>query len=508
MGCPDGWWDVDGNPLTGTCGCEYQCDQVSPSEDPIDEDFTDENCDGGDGLVEQCVYVSTSQGSDANAGTRMSPMQTIAAAIQQAQTAGVPSVCLSGELYQEAVTVVSGISIYGGFDHNDPDFKFRRKAGVITTVRATGTVLHAPQIDQETHIEGITIDALQASMAGSSTYGVRLGGGLGTLFVRYNIIAAAGGRNGTVGINGLPVSPVAPAGNDGQAACDGCSGMGLGGPPPACTEFGGKGGDGGFNNSDGQAGSVGSGNAPGGSAGNATEECFSVSGSGGPGGSGADGAQGMPGAGGAPLGTIVGGLYFPAGGGSGQDGTNGKGAGGGGGGAGGSECVYVFNSCVPSCNADRGGGGGSGGCGGLGGTSGSGAQGGGGSFGVFAAGGSVIVTDNTITTGPGGQGGTGGNGRAGQLGGQGGQGGPGIDDAGSGNLGGNGGDGGAGGPGGGGGGGPSACLARSGATTFSFSGNTCVAGIPGFGGAGGTNPDGGVAGSGQNGTSAPNLQIN
>ena len=30
--CPTDYWDVDGNPLTGTCGCEYHCHQTSPTQ--------------------------------------------------------------------------------------------------------------------------------------------------------------------------------------------------------------------------------------------------------------------------------------------------------------------------------------------------------------------------------------------------------------------------------------------------------------------------------------------
>src|SRR5262249_8824681 len=152
---------------------------------PIDPAFTDDNCDGTDGLAEQCVYVSTSLGDDANGqGTRAKPLATIAKAIQFAKTNAVPAVCLSGEIYDEAVTVVSGISIYGGFDQSDKDFPFRRSPKVTTTVRAKQLVFTAPSIDQDTYIEGITIEATKGSVGGSSTTAVLLGGGMGQLYVR------------------------------------------------------------------------------------------------------------------------------------------------------------------------------------------------------------------------------------------------------------------------------------------------------------------------------------
>ncbi|MBL9028361.1 MAG: PE-PGRS family protein [Myxococcales bacterium] len=503
MGCPTNSWDVDGNPLTGECGCEYACTQTSTDSDPIDESFTDDNCDGGDGLVEQCVYVSASQGSNSNPGTRMAPMQTIAAAIAQAQTNGVPSVCLSGEIYNEAVTVVPGISIYGGFDQNDPDFKFRRKAGITTTVQAMGTVFNVPDLTLDTHLEGLTIVATTPVTPGASTYGVRMANGTqqATLYVRYNVIQVGAGAAGAQGTNGAAhAQSKAPNGNNGTNGCQGTN-CGFGGPQTVCTEFGGKGGDGGYDSNGGQTGSPGSGGTSGGP-GAGGSDCFGGGNDAGDGSSGGgNGSQGTSGTGGQALGTVAGGFYVPSAGQNGALGVNGKGGAGGGGGGGG-------DNAGGFCNSDKGGGGGSGGCGGLGGNLGTGGGGGGGSFGVFVAAGKVVVTDNEILSGAGGNGGNGGNGASGQTGGDGGSPGGGNDDSGSGGFGGPGSNGGAGGPGGGGGGGPSACLGRASAATFTFSSNSCTTGLPGDGGVGGTNPQGGVGGPGTDGTASPNLQIN
>ena len=503
MGCPSGVFDVDGNPLTGVCGCEYICTQVSPNNDPIDEGFKDDNCDGTDGVAEKCVYVSASLGNDGTGtGTRATPVQTIAKALQVAQTNGVPSVCLSGETYNEAVTVISGINIYGGFNQNDPDFKFRRSANVTTTVAAMGTVFDAPKIDQETHIEGITIEAAAMTvLKGSSTYGVRLGVGMGQLFVRYNIINVQAGADGVTGNSGA--APGQAVATNGQSGGNGCSNNNCqpnGAPGTQCVEFGGSGGGGGYDNQPGFSGAVGSGNTPAGGGGAQSPSCgTNQSKSGVDGSGGVSGNQGAPGSGGASLGIMSGGNYSPAGGGIGALGLNGKGGGGGGGGGGG------LNKTL--CNPDTGGGGGAGGCGGLGGNLGFGGGGGGGSFGVFAASGKVVVTGNTINTSKGGNGGKGGNGADGQIGGGGGGKGGGADDSAPGGLGGKGGDGGAGGPGGG-GGGPSSCLARTGSVVFTFGMNSCTTGVPGFGGAAGTNNKGGVASPGNNGTAAANLQVN
>ena len=82
--CPAGTWDLDGNPATGVCGCEYSCNKVSDA-DPIDPSFADDNCDGTDGVVAQCVLVSATLGSIAGAGTREQPIVTIARGIDIAR---------------------------------------------------------------------------------------------------------------------------------------------------------------------------------------------------------------------------------------------------------------------------------------------------------------------------------------------------------------------------------------------------------------------------------------
>ena len=141
--CPAGTWDLDGNPATGDCGCEYACNKVS-NADPIDPSYADDNCDGTDGVVAQCVFVSATLGSMAGAGTREHPAVSIARGIDIARSNGLAAVCVSGETYNEAVTVASGVSIYGGFDASNASFPFRRSASAVTQVIAPGVVFDAP----------------------------------------------------------------------------------------------------------------------------------------------------------------------------------------------------------------------------------------------------------------------------------------------------------------------------------------------------------------------------
>lgn len=252
-GCPENYWNIDGNLLTGTCGCEYYCVRTQVGNDPIDGNYIDDNCDGSDGVVGECEYVSISQGSDTTGdGTQKNPFQSIDAAIKRAQANAVPAVCLSGEVYSSAVTLASGINVYGGFDKDDPDVKWKRSPKVTTTVTATGLVFDAPQIDTETHLEGLTVAANAAVLSGANTYGIRLGGGTGQFFIRFNTITVGSGANGSRGVDAQPqTNPTAPSGIAGQAGTASGSAGGSGASAPSCVNVGGKGGDGGYDNSSG-----------------------------------------------------------------------------------------------------------------------------------------------------------------------------------------------------------------------------------------------------------------
>ena len=68
--------------LKGDGSCSYTCTPAATSPaDPIDPNFTDDNCDGSDGIVAKCLYVANDGADSPNAGTRDAPMKTIAYAI-------------------------------------------------------------------------------------------------------------------------------------------------------------------------------------------------------------------------------------------------------------------------------------------------------------------------------------------------------------------------------------------------------------------------------------------
>ena len=118
----------------------------------------------------------------------------------------------------------------------------------------------------------------RSGLPGTSNYGVRLGGGLGELFVSYNLITVAAGNDGHDGSDGT--APREPAGACRQRRCKPdaapAAATARAVRNAVCTEFGGKGGDGGYDSGNGGAGSPGSGGATPGSKGVSSGMCSTL----------------------------------------------------------------------------------------------------------------------------------------------------------------------------------------------------------------------------------------
>ncbi len=502
--CPPNTWNLDGKTDGENCGCEYRCTKRS-EDDELDPAFEDANCDGSDGVVATCVYVSVSKGDDAGDGTRLKPLKTLARAVMVAGSGTKKRpVCVSAEKYTESVELPSGVSLYGGFDQADAAFPFRRSrkhgtTDIATTIVApttgplAGDGVLIRELREDMHVANLTLEVkIPEAQDGKSVHGVRVvSSSGGRLFVRNNVFLLGPGNQGVRGTtDAAPPTTPAATGNTGAGGCSSCSSAQPGAASPSCTAPGGRGGNGGVgSDSSGAAGAPGTGGAAGGGGGSGSA-CISSSG-GSAGLTGASAGTGAPpasgGDGGEPVGTIVNGLYVSSPGKPGLPGGNGGGGGGGGGGG-------ASARGWPICIGDGGGGGGSGGCGGAGGPRGAGGGAGGSSIGVLVGGGAATVENNVFTLGKGGTGGAGGLGGVGQPGGGGGAGGSGASSAAGGGRGGSGGAGGSGSGGGGGSGGHSARIARASTATLVESGNTGTLGAPGPAGAGGGGGAGAPAG--------------
>jgi hypothetical protein len=483
----DGATDTD---VTDNGGCVAQAVPDLP-----DDNFTDTNCDGIDGDVTRAVFVATS-GADTNPGTMSMPMATINAAIAKAQATSRSAVYISSGVFEGRVTLVSGISLYGGYSQEAGWLRSNSYMTVIsstTTADASGrlTAVEGLDISVATTVDRLTIQAADAVSPSASSYAVHCVR-CTALTLRNSILAsgrgAPGGRaaDGSPGVNGVngtaggagvcDSSPPGAGGPGGAFACEGVdvSGGKAGGGGPAGANSGMIGVAG--KNGGGSPGGGGTGGDPGTT--------------GGRGATGSPASAGMPGFGGM-LGMITAGFWIGMAGADGSAGGHGRGGGGGGGG-GGQGCSI--------CISGAGNGGGGGGSGGCGGKPGRGGMAGGGSFGLFLVDSSgFLLVACTISSSSGGDGGRGGDGGLGGTFGVGRAGGNACTaEVGAGGDGGNGSKGGDGGGGGGGGGGPSYAVYRSN-TTIALTGNALTNGSGGLSGSGGL-PGGGAGAAGPSGT--------
>ncbi len=425
-GCEPGFGDANGAPADG-CECT-----VTSAVDAPDFNGMDANCDGVDGNVTRAVFVS-STGNDANPGTRDGPVKTIQRGIDVAAvTPGLDHVYVAEGIYDESVSIVASVSVFGSYS---PDFSRHDPLGHTSVIIGAAPVagklgaVNAIGITSGTAlVDGFAIRASTTPTPAGNSYAVYVLDSNDSLALRFNRIIASPGRSSAPapnGADGLDANGVARRGDDARvAAAQQCTtettlgglgamgscavqgsttlvntsggrggsancpvdsqdeGSGLSGNPSAT---GGPGGDGGY-------GSL-LVDLPGGSGPcavqiprsppappSATEEGLP----------GVDGIPGTDGAAGARCvanrGSVVGGEWRSAAAGRGTGGQPGGGAGGGGA-SGGIQIQGVYNVCTDANNlfgegiGSAGGGGGAGGCGGFGGEPGA---SGGGSFGVFA----------------------------------------------------------------------------------------------------------------------------
>jgi hypothetical protein len=508
-------------PAGSTCGGTRKCNGAQgwssctppATSDAPDATYKDDNCDGIDGDVTRAIFVDQLNGADSNPGTMAMPVASLEKGIALANGATKKDVYVSKGSYLPTgpLKLASGVSLYGRYD---AAHGWSRADANQTIIEGDITAVLADGLNAETHLEGFVILAQDGAASGESSYGVRVNGGGGHIFIRYNSIAAGAGAQGGDGSDGADGPDVTDSGQKGPDGCSAqsCSNGGARGGNSPCGRTGGSGGSGGYKDGGGISGNPGTGWGGGaglpsaGGAAGGSHAC-TIPGSGGNGGE--PGKPGGPGSSGNNVtpstnigGVAGGGVYAPAPGTDGNPGKDGDGGGGGGGGGGGAQaCLFV---CV--CDADTGGAGGGGGGGGCHGTVGTAGGGGGGSFAVFVAGGTVSVDGNTLLTRRGGRGGKGGRGGEGSSGGQPGGSSSNADDAGGGGGGGAGGKGGAAGAGSGGPGGPSvAVVSAAGAAVDIGTTNNYTLGQGGVGGAGGGSSSLGQAPTGVAGASQPSL---
>jgi len=423
----------------------------------------DQDCDGFEGQVARGVFVSNA-GNDANPGTREAPKATIAAALATASSsAGVLiHVYLASGTYPEHLSLVSGVSIYGGYGAD-----WTRTTGLSAIAGgASGSgwveAAHGTDILLRTNVSQLDLRPVLPSEPGASSYGLYCQACPG-LVLTNNQIVAGNGADGNKGGQGAAGAAGEPGGQGGS----GCNGLpeglpGAGAVSSCAGHSGGAGGAGASGSSTAESSLTGGNGASGR---DPTGPFLAPGGRGGrplfgaeDGEGGRNAEAGDSGVSARTEGSAASGRWSSTPGGRGATGDE-DGGGGGGGGGGGEVCTPIPECTEPPRGGFGGGGGGAPGCGGQGGEGG---NGGGGSFAVLLLRSrGALLRGNTLVAASGGNGGNGGDGGFGGAGGVGGLGGtcPGAAPVREGGDGGRGAFGGTGGTGGGGAGGPAYSLA-------------------------------------------------
>ncbi|HSA34559.1 MAG TPA: putative metal-binding motif-containing protein, partial [bacterium] len=169
--------------------------------------------DGCEFLLETSViYVSTSNGTnDTTCGLGPSgtvvgyyPCKTIAYGITRAQATTRTKVYVADGLYEETVTLVNGISLYGGYK---ADTWERHITSSLTVWRGNESATHkrtvvASGITSATVVEGFVLYGQAATAAGGNSYALYMSNSNSSLTIKDNIIYAGNGGPGTDGLKG------------------------------------------------------------------------------------------------------------------------------------------------------------------------------------------------------------------------------------------------------------------------------------------------------------------
>ena len=214
--------DSDGDGSLDNVDCAPHDPSIHPgAPDKPDLKFVDSNCDGIDGTAAKAIFVSP-LGDDAAAGTMAQPKRTIAAAVAAAQGKDVYA---TFGIYTEALNIVSGVSVYGGYD-----VSWKRSLAQATRITgattASGDTVGAVAVNiaAPTTLQLVTLAPSAPTSSGRSSYGLRGIGSRGLLIEHVSILAApgapgAGGSNGVSGKSGGdgigggvgdPLPPAAP----------------------------------------------------------------------------------------------------------------------------------------------------------------------------------------------------------------------------------------------------------------------------------------------------------
>ncbi|MBX3224374.1 MAG: hypothetical protein KF795_27915, partial [Labilithrix sp.] len=180
------------------------------------------------------VFVDKEGGSDANAGTRASPLQSMRAALEKLGDKKRVFLCEGN--YFEHVTLTRGISVHGGFACGDWSYT---GAKARFAPNDTGYILQVALASEPLMVSDLVLEAVGADAAGASSVAAFITRSAKVTLRRMTISAGAGAA-GVDGTDGLDYEPEhGPDGYAGDAELE----AGKARQNPGCgTSIGGAGG--------------------------------------------------------------------------------------------------------------------------------------------------------------------------------------------------------------------------------------------------------------------------
>ena len=192
---PSSGWIADNN------DCDDTDASVNPdAADSLDADSIDSNCDGLDGDISRAIFVDAAAGDDSAAGTPVAPVQTIGAGLAAASAGGNSHVYVAGGVYEEQVTLVDSISIWGGFSAGET---WSRQGTNVTeiaySIPSSPMIAISGEDISGTTVVGDLLIRTSSAPEEASNYAIHCHVSTGLVLERNVIIAG----NGGAGINGL-----------------------------------------------------------------------------------------------------------------------------------------------------------------------------------------------------------------------------------------------------------------------------------------------------------------
>ena len=219
----------DGEETSGPAGCgngeldeDEECDDADANG--TGPGWCRADCSGVEMVGDEALYVSTN-GDDANAGTREAPLRSIEAALGKGD--GIDVFVAQGTYAStETLALVPAVSIFGGYDESNG---WSRAATNETIIDVDApTAVRAADLGATTVLSLLTIRSGDAAM-GETSYGVLATVSDGLELHECRIVAGKGGAGtpgmnpGGTGADGAPGDAGEPGCEDSSLACSSCS---------------------------------------------------------------------------------------------------------------------------------------------------------------------------------------------------------------------------------------------------------------------------------------------